>query len=163
MKDSPPKRRAGFSAVAIITLALGIGANTAIYTVVESVLLEPLPFEEPDKLTLLWTRNDEQNQDKYMVSPMDFDDWRNMNRTCESMAAYWPTTGTITEVGGDPTGVRVVYTTENFFGLLGATTLAGRTFTADEGPESTPVVILGHGFWERRFGADPSTANWRWR
>lgn len=145
-----------FSAVAIITLALGIGANTAIYTVVESVLLEPLPFEEPDELTLLWTRNDEQNQDKYMVSPMDFDDWRNMNRTFESMAAYWPTTGTITEVGGDPTGVRVVYTTENFFGLLGATTLAGRTFAADEGPESTPVVILGHGFWERRFGADPS-------
>ena len=145
-----------FSAVAIITLALGIGANTAIYTVVESVLLEPLPFEEPDELTLLWTRNDEQNQDKYMVSPMDFDDWRNMNRTFESMAASWPTTGTITEVGGDPTGVRVVYTTENFFGLLGATTLAGRTFAADEGPESTPVVILGHGFWERRFGADPS-------
>ena len=81
-----------FSAVAIITLALGIGANTAIYTVVEAVLLEPLPFENPNELVLLWTRNDAENQDKYMVSPMDFDDWRTMNSTFQSMAAFWPTT-----------------------------------------------------------------------
>ena len=70
-----------FSAVAILTLALGIGANTAIYTVVEAVLLEPLPFDDPDELTLLWTKNEELNQDKGGVSPMDFDDWRNMNAT----------------------------------------------------------------------------------
>lgn len=145
-----------FSAIAIFTLAIGIGANTAIYTVVEAVLLEPLPFEEPDELTLLWTRNDEQNEDKYMVSPMDFDDWRTMNGTFESMAAFWPTTGTVTEVDGNPTRARVVYTTEDFFDVMGASAIAGRTFTEENGPGTAAVAILSHGFWQRRFGGDPS-------
>ncbi len=144
-----------FSAVAIATLALGIGANTAIYTVVEAVLLEPLPFEEPDELTLLWTHNEEQNQTKYMVSPLDFDDWRTQNNTFEAMAAYWPSTATLTEVGGDPTRVRQVFTTEDYFDVLGTSPIRGRTFTPDEGPGSNPVAILSEGFWERRFGADP--------
>ena len=145
-----------FSTVAILTLALGIGANTAIYTVVEAVLLEPLPFEDSEELTLLWTRNDEQNQEKYMVSPMDFDDWRNMNATFESMAAFWPTTGTVTELDGNPTRVRVVYTTEDFFEVMGASALVGRTFSPDDGPGSTQIAILSHGFWQRRFGGDPA-------
>jgi len=143
-----------FSAVVIITLALGIGANTAIYTVVEAVLLEPLPFDNPNELTLLWTHNDAENQDKYMVSPMDFDDWRTMNSTFQSMAAFWPTTGTVTEVDGNPTRVRMVYTTEDFFNVMGATPYAGRTFGPDDGPGSTQVVVLSHGFWQRRFGGD---------
>jgi len=145
-----------FSAVMVLTLALGIGANTAIYTVVEAVLLEPLPFEEPEELALLWTRNDELNQQKYMVSPMDFDDWRNMNATFASMAAFWPTTGTVTENDGDPTRVRPIYTTEDFFDVLGAEALLGRTFGPEDGPGSTAVAILSHGFWQRRFGGDPS-------
>ena len=145
-----------FSAVAVVTLALGIGANTAIYTVVEAVLLEPLPFEQPGELTLVWERNEEQNQLKNMVSPMDFDDWRTQNSTFEAMAGYWPTTGTVTEVDGNPTRVRVVYATENFFDMLGAGALHGRIFGPDDGPGSTPVMILSHGFWERRFGGDPT-------
>jgi len=145
-----------FSLVAVLTLALGIGANTAIYTVVEAVLLDPLPFRDPGRLTLLFTRNDEQHQERYMVSPMDFDDWRNMNATFASMAAYWPTTGTLLEVDGGPTRVRIVYTTEDFFDVMGAPALVGRTFTPEEGPGSTPVAILSAGLWERRFGADPS-------
>jgi len=145
-----------FSAVAMGTLALGIGANTAIFTVVQAVLLEPLPFEEPQELTLLWTHNEEQNQAKYMVSPMDFDDWRNQNQTFESMAGFWPTTGTVTEVEGNPTRVRVVYTTEDYFDVMGATALTGRTFTGSDGPGSTQVAILSDGFWQRRFGGDPS-------
>lgn len=145
-----------FSGVAILTLALGIGANTAIYTVVEAVLLEPLPFEDPAELTLLWTRNDGQSQDKYMISPMDFDDWRTMNATFESMAAYWPTTGTVTELDGNPTRVRPVYTTEDFFDVIGAAALRGRLFNADDGPGSAQVAILSEGFWQRRFGGDES-------
>jgi len=145
-----------FSAVAIFTLAIGIGANTAIYTVVEAVLLEPLPFENPEQLTLLWTRNEEQNQDKYMVSPMDFDDWRTMNATFSSMAGFWPTTGTVTELDGNPTRVRIVYTTEDFFDVMGAGTMTGRTFSPNDGPGSTQVAILSHGFWQRRFGGDPA-------
>jgi len=145
-----------FSFVAILTLAIGIGANTVIYTVVEAVLLEPLPFEQPEELTLLWTHNEEQNLAKYMVSPMDFDDWRTANTAFESMAAYWPTTGTVTESDGNPTRVSVVYTTENFFDVMGAESLVGRTFSQEDGPGSNAVAILGYGFWQRRFGGDPA-------
>lgn len=144
-----------FSLIAVFTLALGIGATTAIYTVVEAVLLEPLPFEESEELTLLWTRNDEQNQDKYMVSPMDFDDWRTQNATFEAMAAYWPTTGTITSQEADPARVKVVYTTEDFFDVMGASPFIGRTFGPDDGPGSAEIAVLSHGFWQRRFGGDP--------
>ena len=91
-----------------------------------------------------------------MVSPMDFDDWRTMNSTFQSMAAFWPTTGTVTEVDGNPTRVRMVYTTEDFFRVMGAAPYAGRTFGTDDGPGSTQVVILSHGFWQRRFGGDPA-------
>jgi putative ABC transport system permease protein len=145
-----------FSGVAVLTLALGIGAVTAIYTVVEAILLEPLPFEEPGELTLLWTSNEEQSQDKYMVSPMDFDDWRAMNATFEAMAAYWPSTGTVTEADGNPTRVRIVYTTENFFDMLGARPLHGRVLNDGDGPGSASVAILSEGFWQRRFGGDAS-------
>ncbi len=150
-----------FSGVAILTLALGIGANAAIYTVVEAVLLEPLAFEDGDELVLLWTRNDELGQDKYMVSPMDFDDWRTTNNTFASMAAFWPTTGTVTEDDGNPTRVNVVYTTEDFFDVMGARPLHGRAFGPDDGPGSPQIVVLAEGFWERRFGGDPSIVGQR--
>ena len=136
----------GVHAVAVLTLALGIGANTAIYTVVEAVLLEPLPFRDPGQLTLLFTRNDEQNQEKYMVSPMDFDDWRHMNATFESMAAYWPTTGTVLELDGGPTRVRLVYTTEDFFDVMarprtgGPDLLSGRRSGLDAGGHPQPAA-----------------------
>ncbi len=145
-----------FTVVAVGTLALGIGANAAIYTVVEAVLLEPLPYEDPDELAVLWTRNDAAGQDRYMVSPMDFDDWRNNTEGFEGMAAFWPTTGTVTENEGDPVRVGVVYTTEDFFDVLGARPILGRGFTSDDGPGSAQVAVLSEGFWERRFGADPS-------
>ncbi|NNK62119.1 MAG: ABC transporter permease [Gemmatimonadetes bacterium] len=144
-----------FTAVAVLTLAIGIGANAAIYTVVEAVLLEPLPYEEPDELIVLWTRNDEAGQDRYMVSPMDFDDWRNNSTTFEAMSAFWPTTGTVTEAEGDPVRVNVVYTTEDYFSLLGVNPLSGRTLGPDDGPGSAQVVVLSEGFWQRRFGGDP--------
>lgn len=145
-----------FTAVAVITLALGIGANTAIYTVVQKVLLDPLPFRNPGELVALYTENETENVLKGMTSPMDFDDWRSQNRTFQSMAAYWPTAGTVTEDDGNPTRVQVVYTTEDFFDVLGASPVMGRTFTPDDGPGSTAVAIMSHGFWQRRFGGDPS-------
>ena len=145
-----------FSGVAIVTLALGIGATTAIYSVVEAVLLEPLPFRDPGELVALYTENEAEGQSRYMVSPMDFDDWRNQNSTFQGMAAYWPTAGTVTENDGNPTRVQMVYTTEDYFDVLGVPPLLGRTFAEDDGPGSTPVVILAHGFWQRRFGGDPA-------
>jgi predicted permease len=145
-----------FTVVAVITLALGIGANTAIYTVVQAVLLDPLPFRNPDELVALYSENESEGQLEGMTSPMDFDDWRNQNRTFAAMGAYWPTAGTVTENDGNPTRVQVVYTTEDFFDVLGASTALGRTFTPEDGPGSDAVAILSHGFWQRRFGGDPS-------
>ena len=145
-----------FTLVAVVTLALGIGANTAIYTVVESVLLDPLPFRSPDELVALYSENEGEGQRRGMSSPMDFDDWRHQNHTFASMAAYWPTAGTVTENDGNPTRVQVVYTTEDFFDVLGASPVLGRTFTPEDGPGSHAVAILSDGFWQRRFGSDPS-------
>lgn len=148
------RRNAVFSTVAVFTLALGIGGVAALFSVVRGVLLEPLPFEEPDRLALLHTRNVELGLEHHMVSPQDFGDWREMNATFAGMAAYWPTTGTLTDVGDAAVRVTTVYTTENWFELLGVPPLLGRTFTADEGPGSTQVLILGESLWRRAFGAD---------
>ncbi len=150
------RRNAVFSSVAILTLALGIGGVAAIFSVVRGVLLEPLPFEAPDRLALLYTRNVELGLEDHMVSPQDFGDWREMNTTFASMAAYWPTTGTLTDVGDAAVRVTSVFTTENYFDVLGVAPLLGRTFNADDGPGSTQVLILGESLWERAFGADPA-------
>ncbi len=144
-----------FSGVAVLTLALGIGAVTALYSVVDSVLLEPLPFDEPDELVLLWTENQAEGQSRYFVSPQDFGDWREMNRTFEGMAAFWPTPVALTELAGDPLRVSAVFTTENYFTVLGAEPILGRAFGPGDGPGSQQVVILSQGLWERAFGADP--------
>ncbi|MEQ9569544.1 MAG: hypothetical protein RLN75_05095, partial [Longimicrobiales bacterium] len=106
------RRNAVFSAVAVVTLALGIGGVASIYSVVRGVLLEPLPFEAPDRLALLHTSNAQLGLDDHMVSPQDFGDWREMNGTFEAMAAYWPTTGTLTDVGDAAVRVTTVFTTE---------------------------------------------------
>jgi putative ABC transport system permease protein len=145
-----------FTAVAVTTLALGIGANTAIYTVIQKVLLDPLPFRNPGELVALYSENRTEGQVRGMTSPMDFDDWRNQNHTFQSMAAYWPTAGTVTENDGNPTRVQLLYTTEDFFDVLGASPLMGRTFTPEDGPGSSAVAIMSYGFWQRRFGGDPS-------
>lgn len=145
-----------FTFVAVATLALGIGANTAIYTVIQKVLLDPLPFRDGQELVALYTENETENVLRGMTSPMDFDDWRNQNRTFQAMAAYWPTAGTVTENDGNPTRAQLVYTTEDFFDVLGASPLMGRTFGPDDGPGSQGVAIMSYGFWQRRFGGDPS-------
>ncbi len=145
-----------FSGIAILTLALGIGAVTAIYSVVDAVLMEPLPFDQPDEIVLLWTENRDEGQEAYFVSPQDFGDWREMNTTFEGMAAFWPTPEAITQADGTPARVTSVYTTEHFFDVIGGTPLMGRTFGPDEGPGSQLVAVLSQGLWEQRLGADPS-------
>jgi predicted permease len=145
-----------FSGIAILTLALGIGAVTAIYSVVDAVLMEPLPFDEPDEIVLLWTQNRDEGQEAYFVSPQDFGDWREMNSSFEGMAAFWPTPSAITQADGTPARVASVYTTEHFFDVMGAAPLMGRTFGPDDGPGSQVVTVLSQGLWEQRFGADPT-------
>ena len=147
----------GITLIAAACLALGIGANTAIFSVVRAVLLESLPYREPDRVVRLYesaifggTRG------LGSVSVPNFVDWRAQQQAFEGLAAY--TTGSADLVGdGPPERVRRVSSSSNLFAILGARPLIGRTFALDEDEPGRPlVVVLGEGFWRRRFGADPA-------
>lgn len=145
----------GFTAVAVLTLALGIGANTAIFSVVNSVLLEPLPFDEPERLVQVFevTRGGVGT-----ASPPNFMDWRDANTVFREMGAYTATAGALSGAG-DPQRIAGAAVTGGFFPVLGEAPVLGRTITdADAVTGQDHVVVLSHGLWQRRFGADPGIA-----
>jgi len=145
----------GFTAVSVLTLALGIGAVTSIFSVVNAVLLRPLPYDQPDELVLLWSRNPAQGQERYFVAPMNFNDWRHQNSAFEAMAGFWPTFGTLTAPGEDPERLRLHMVTGEFFPLLRQTPFLGRLFGPDdETPGATYYAVLSHSLWSNRFNGD---------
>jgi putative ABC transport system permease protein len=146
----------GFTAVALLTLALGIGANTAIFSVIESVLLRPLPYDHPQQLIEIW--------DTYPptvplagLSPGDFHDWQKQSTTVSGMAAYsWYESGANLTGDENPQRVKLNYATSTLFPMLGVKPVVGHFFLPDEDRAgSAPVVILSHRFWQSRFGEDP--------
>jgi putative ABC transport system permease protein len=160
--------RPGFSAVVILVLASGIGATSAIFSVVNSVLLRPLPYPEPDRLMMVFTASERDGRGGGIgtVTGPDFVEWRNQCRVCAQMAAHtgaWP--GNLTG-GAEPDRVRVARVTGSLFATLGVQPLLGRTFlpeetgrslfSSDSGATGSSVVILSYGLWQRRFGADPA-------
>jgi predicted permease len=153
-------RSPGFAAVAIITLALGIGVNTAVFSVVRSVLLEPLPFRDPDRLIRLWHANPATGLAKQAVSEPDFLEWRGQSRAVAAMAGYWFSDGLSgVDLTGSPQPERlsVALVTDGFFETLGAPAARGRVFGAgDHVSGRNRMVVLSHGFWTRRFGGDPT-------
>ncbi|MGH9766200.1 MAG: ABC transporter permease, partial [Blastocatellia bacterium] len=147
----------GFMAVAVFTLALGIGANVAIFSVVNAVLLQPLPFAEPDRLVWAWG-NIRNGGNRASVSPLDYLDYRAQNTTFEQFAATFsiPTFVNLTG-GGAPERLEGRVATGNFFQALGVNAALGRTFLPEnEKSGNERVVALSHGLWQRRFGGDPS-------
>ncbi len=148
-------RNPGFTAVAVIALALGIGANTSIFSVVNAVLIRSLPFDEADRLVVLWENNQEQGRERDPVSPQNYLDWRDQSDAFEALAAwaYWGfTLGSVDQ----PERVPTIRTSPSLFALLGAEAALGRTFTAEENELGGPnAVVLSHGLWERRFGSEP--------
>ncbi len=159
-------RRPGFTAVVVATLALGIGSNVAIFGVANAVLFQPLPYEDPEELALVWTQIT--NQPRALVSGPDFLDYRNETRQFEGFAGAVAVTGALTGEGRAEE-ITVAYTTANIFQILGVAPLLGRDFEpADEAPidpdlfldpnaELPPgTVMLSHGLWRRRFGGDPA-------
>jgi putative ABC transport system permease protein len=150
--------RPGFSAVVILTLALGIGANTALFSVVDAVLLEPLPYSEPDRLVRLWSAYPERDIEQGTTSPLDLDDWRAQSTAFDSMAGF-PNIrlrGFVLTGGESPEEIETVFVTEGFFETLGVVAELGRTIApADHVEGNNRVVVLSHGAWQRRFGADP--------
>jgi putative ABC transport system permease protein len=143
----------GFTVVAVLTLALGIGANTAMFSVVNGVLLRPLPFPEPEALVRVYEVVPQIG--RFPVAPANFFDWRNRNKTFEHMAAF--------TVGGDtlaeqdtPERVTAAFVSWDLFDVLRVKPVLGRAFVRDEdAPMKANVVILSHGMWQRRFGGDP--------
>lgn len=145
------------TAIAVLTLALGIGANTAIFSVVNAVLLNPLPYKNPDRLVSLWENVPEHG--RWRVSPANFFDWKKQNTVFEDVAAFGQGSMALTG-NGEPeqlTGGRV---SSGYFGVVGVEPMLGRSFAAEEyEPEKGQVVILGYSLWQRRFGGDRNIIN----
>jgi putative ABC transport system permease protein len=150
------KRKPAFTLVAIITLALGIGANTAIFSVVNRLLLSQLPYKEPDQIITLWERVSDAGAKKQKVAPANFLDWRERNQVFDEMAAVYPYGFDYTG-GTEPETLRSWLVSEGFFEIFGVRALYGRTFDPEEYKVGNPrVVVIGYGLWQRRFGADPN-------
>ncbi|MBZ5617936.1 MAG: ABC transporter permease [Acidobacteriia bacterium] len=150
----------GSSAIALLALGLGMGATTAIFSVVDAVLLRPLPFREPDRVLVVWEKNPAQNKFRLSVAPGNFREWQQQSRSLEGMAALQDIHINLT--GGpnghvDPEELRAERVSAEMFPLLGVQPAIGRAFRAEEDqPGHTYYALLSHRLWERRFGADRS-------
>ncbi len=153
-------KRPGFTAIALIALALGIGANTAIFSLVNAVLLRPLPFTEPDRLVWMWG-NIRNGGNRASVSPLDFLDFRKLNTTFEEFAASIAVPVPLNLTGnGEPERLTAAAVTGNYFQALGVQPAFGRTFQLEnEKPGSEQVAVLSYGLWQKRFSGDPGIVN----
>src|SRR6476660_9755523 len=144
-----------FTIIAVAALALGIGANSAIFSVVDAVLLRPLPFKHPEQLVMVWENAAHLGFPKNTPSPANFLDWQKQAQSFTGMAAMVERSFNLTGLG-EPERLdgRRVYA--NLFELLGVPALLGRTFVPDDDKPGTHVVLLSYSLWQRRFGSDPA-------
>src|SRR5262245_48802886 len=148
------RRNPGVSLAAILSLALGIGANTAIFTVLNGSVLKPLPFADPDRLVMVWETS--RDTPTRPVAPANFTDWRRDTRSFTGLAAFDLSSTTLTG-GTEPERLRAMSASGNFFELLGARTALGRALLpSDDVPGATPVAVLTDGLWHRLFAASPT-------
>src|SRR5215212_3042619 len=146
-------RQPTFAAVAIITLVLGIGTNTAIFSVIKAVLLNQLPYQRPSQLVVITEQNPDGNTD--LVAPLTFVDWKAQAQALSSMAAFRQLRYAFAG-SAEPLNVPSVRATPNLFALLGANPILGRTFLAEEGvPGADRVAVLSRAFWQRHYGGSP--------
>jgi predicted permease len=145
-----------FTATAVLTLAIGIGANAAIFSVVNGVLLKPLPFDEPDRLVAMWHEAPGLGFDLLNQSPATYLTYRADTRVLEDIA-MWDDNAAQVLVGNEPEQVETLMVTDGFLPLLRVEAVVGRRFTAaDDSPGAPPTVMLTHGYWQRAFGGDPN-------
>ena len=153
-------KRPGFTAIALIALALGIGANTAIFSLVNAVILQPLPYQDPDRL--VWVYGNIRNgANRASVAPLDFLDYRNQNKTFEQFAASASINLPMNLTGsGEPERLTASAITGNYFDTFGVRPALGRGFSLEnEKPGQDHVTVLSHAFWQTRFGGDPNIVN----
>jgi putative ABC transport system permease protein len=142
--------RPGYSAAALVALGLGIGASTATFGLVRSLLIRPLPYASPERLVVVWKPSADQTSDTW-ISAREVLEYRAASRSFEYLAAYDDYQANL--AAGEPERVRAAFVTANLFATLGVPALVGRTFTPDEdAPGRNPVVVLGHGLWQRQYG-----------
>ena len=148
------RAKPGFTLIAVATLALGIGANTAIFSAINAVLLRPLPYKNPDRLAMLWLDNRRLGLHEDLTSYPNYEDWKK-STTFQDMAGFVPGDGIVTSLD-EPVRLISSYVNWNFFSVLGVSPAMGRTFTPDEDqPNKDLVVIISDGVWKRHFGSDP--------
>jgi putative ABC transport system permease protein len=149
------RKAPGFTALVVLTLALGIGANSAIFSVVDGVLLRSLPFAEPERLVMFGTTRHDEEPQAGTLSPPDFMSLRENTRAFADVVAFTSGGGALTG-GGEPEHIEVVWVSAGFFELLGAQPALGRGFLPEENqPGNTEVAVLSHQLWQQSFGADP--------
>jgi predicted permease len=148
----------GFALVAVLTLALGIGATTAIFSVVRGVLMRPLPFAQPERLVRMWQANPSQGVARGEVSPLDFADWKARQRSFEDMGTWWYVegmSGMNLSGDGEPQRLPAAHVNDGFFSTLGVAPVLGRALLPGEHqPGHNAVAVISHGLWQRRFGGD---------
>ena len=144
-----------FTLVATVTLALGIGANSAIFALVDATLLRPLPFGQPDRLVAIWESGGK--TPRSYVSPLNMVDWNARSRTFEKIAAFTPSVGGMVMAGADGNAETVSrqWVTAGIFDVLGVVPIAGRTFSAEDEAKRANVIVLSEGFWRTRYNSDP--------
>jgi putative ABC transport system permease protein len=150
------RRSPAFTVVALTTLALGIGANAAIFALVDATLLRPLPFRDPDRLVMMWETSARSNRDG--VSPPDLIEWRERSRTLDAIGGFIPNVGGMVMAGADGFAETVPrqWVEAGFFDALGIEALVGRTFTQEDNARRAQVAVLSEEFWRARFNADRS-------
>jgi len=156
-------KQPGFTSVAVITLALGIGANSAIFSAINAVLIKPLPYREPERLVQFWETNPLHNWTQMVVAPANLFDWQKQNRVFEEIAAYMGSdkkgpglSGLQMESDGEPERIKALSVTGNIFSVLGANAMIGRTLREEETwTGKHAVAVLSYGLWVRGYGADP--------
>ncbi len=147
-------RRPGFAAVAVLTLALGIGGNTAIFSLVNQVILKPLPYPDAGRLVMVWEHQLTRDRTHNVVNPGNFNDWREQSTVFAGMAAFVQTTANLTG-SDDPEEIPLVYSSPELFSVLGVDAAYGRVFSAGRDDQESGVVVVSHGFWQRKTGGDP--------
>ncbi len=151
-------KKPGFSTVAIATLALGIGANTAIFSVVNEVLLRPLPYNNSDELVRIWSHNSGEGRERYYTSPLSFSNWSDGIEALAGIAGAWPREVTLTDDEDVAVRLHTMSTTTNWFSVLGLSPILGRTFNDRDGAWTAEfeTAILSYRLWQGRYGGDPA-------
>jgi putative ABC transport system permease protein len=147
-------KKPGFTLTAVITLALGIGANTAIFSVVNAVLLRPLPYAEPGRLVALWESDTRRPEGRNSISYPNFFDWRAQSKSFERVASYYTNDMALTGVAA-PVDLRSAVVSPDLFATLGVRPQLGRWFVGEEERPGVRAAIINHGLWQRQFGGDP--------